>query len=107
VYSANNNNATGWALRDFMTNRILDNEHSDRMRKSIETEIIANYSEYPPFYNVEDAGHAVRWELYLVLRTIARHQRHDAAYDMAPPVAAPGDTWVQIAPELPWIPLVL
>lgn len=107
VYSANITNTTGWAIRDFITNRMLDNEHSARTRTSIETEIAGNYSEYPPFYNVDDPGHAARWEVYLVLRTIAHHRRHSAAYNKTPPVAATGDSWVPIGPEPPWMPLVL
>lgn len=106
VYSANTANSTGWAIRDFITNRMLDDERSARSRTSIETEIAAHYSEYPPFYNIE-AGHAERWEVYLVLRTIAHHRRHSAAYNMSPPVAAPGDTWIPIAAQPPWTPLVL
>lgn len=106
VYSANSTNTTGWAIRDFITNLMLDDEHSGRIRTSIETEIAANYSEYPPFYNVE-SRHAALWEIYLVLRTIAHHRRHSAAYDMTPPVIATGDTWVPIPRQEPWTPLVL
>jgi hypothetical protein len=107
VFSANTTNTTGWAIRDFVTNRMLDNEHSGRARVDLETEIDRNYSEYPPFYNVEALGHAERWELYLILRTIAYHRRLNAAYDTSIPVAAAGDTWVTIVPQLPWTPLVL
>jgi len=63
VFSANANNETGWAIRDFIDNRMLDNEHSARTRASIEAEIRRNHSEYPPFYNVGDPGHAERWEM--------------------------------------------
>ena len=107
LFSANTTNTTGWAIRDFITNRLLDDEHSSRTRISIETEINANYSEYPPFYNVEDPGHAERWELYLILRTIAHHRRHNSTFNMMAPVAAAGDAWVPISPEPPWAPLVL
>jgi hypothetical protein len=107
VYSANTTNTTGWAIRDFITNRMLDNEHSNRTRTSIETEIDANCNEFPPFYSVDPLGHAERWELYLILRTIAHHRRHSTVIDMTPPVAATGDTWVPIVPEPPWAPRVL
>lgn len=107
VVSANTTNTTGWAIRDFITNRMLVDEHSGRTRTSIETGIAANYSEYPPFYSVDDPSHAERWELYLVLRTIAHHRRSSAAYNMTAPATAAGDTWVPIAPEPPWTPLVL
>ena len=106
VYSANIRNPNGWAIRDFITNRWLENEHSARTRASIETEIEANYSEYPPFYSVADLTHAARWEIYLVLRTIAYHRRNNAHYNMAF-LAAPGDTWGPIVQTQPWMPLVL
>ncbi|NQT39999.1 MAG: hypothetical protein HQ581_21070 [Planctomycetes bacterium] len=108
VFSVNTENTTGWAIRDFITNQMLEDEHSGRTRTSIETEVAENYSEYPPFYNVTAPDHAERWELYLILRTIAHHRRHHAACDMtAPDAAQGGDDWIQIAPEPPWAPLVL
>jgi hypothetical protein len=107
VYSANTTNTTGWAIRDFIANSMLDDEHSGRSRAAIEAEVLANYSEYPPFYNVEDPGHAERWEVYLVLRTLAHFRRHSAHYDTTPVAAAPGDTWMPILPVPPWVPLVL
>lgn len=107
VYSANTTNATGWAIRDFISNRMLADEHSQRHRATIEAEFNQTYAEYPPFYNVDDPGHAARWELYLILRTIVYHRRHSANYDTVAPIAALGDAWVAISPEPPWTPLVL
>ena len=107
VFSVNAKNATGWAIRDFIANRILDDEHSVRTRASIEAEIRWSHSEYPPFYSVGDPGHAERWELYLILRTSAHYRRQDAKYDTAPPRAVQGDTWQPISPEPAWKPLEL
>lgn len=107
VFSANNS-GNGWAIRDFITNRILEDEHSvARTRAIIEAEINTNYSEYPPFYDVEHPTHAPRWELYLVLRTIAHHRRNNRNINITPPMAVAGDTWNPIQPEPPWTPLTL
>jgi hypothetical protein len=38
VYSRNDNDG-GWAIRDFITNKILENENSRRVRADIEAEI--------------------------------------------------------------------
>src|SRR5207302_6250860 len=44
VFSANNS-GNGWAIRDFITNQILEDEYSSaRTRANIEAEINANYS---------------------------------------------------------------
>ena len=102
-----NDGTGGWTIWDFITNRKLENERSSRLLRDIETEADVNHGEYPPFYNLEDPGHPERWELYLILRTIARHRRHSSNYDLTPPVAAPGDVWRPILPEPPWTPLTL
>jgi len=73
-----NDGTGGWTIWDFITNRKLENERSSRLLRDIETEADANHGEYPPFYNLEDPGHPERWELYLILRTIARHRRHNS-----------------------------
>jgi hypothetical protein len=95
VYSRNDN-TSGWAIRDFLTNKLLENERSGRVRLDIETEIDLHHSEYPPFYAVDDPGHAQRWELYLILRTLAHLKTQGRNYDLRPVVSAPGDTWADI-----------
>ena len=107
VFSANANNETGWAIRDFIDNRMLDNEHSARTRASVEAEIRRNHSEYPPFYNVGDPGHAERWEMYLILRTSAHHRLTTIECSTTPPNSVQGDTWRAISSGPHWARLVL
>lgn len=94
VFLSVNNNTGGWAVRDFITNRLLVNERSEQSWQNIEHEV--QYSEYPPFYNVDDHSHFAHWELYLILRTIAHYQRNDQQYDIVPPNPAFG-MWVAIS----------
>ncbi len=105
VYSRNDNDG-GWAIRDFITNKILENENSGRVRADIEAEIDRNYSEFPPFYNVDDVTHAARWEVYLALRTLAHQELHHHNYDTTPVLSATSDTWTDIVPT-GWAPLTL
>lgn len=105
VYSRNDNDV-GWAIRDFITNSFLENENSHRSRIDIEDEIDLNHSEYPPFYAVNELANAQRWELYLVLRTLAHMRCQNHNFDTTAVVAAPGDTWGNIT-LAGWMPLKL
>jgi hypothetical protein len=57
-----NNNTGGWAIRDFITNRILENERAKPLqnRAQIESQVDPTFAEYPPFYNVTDQAHFVK-----------------------------------------------
>jgi hypothetical protein len=105
VYSRNNNNG-GWAIRDFITNKILEDENSQRARADIENEIDLNYSEYPPFYAVDDPTHANRWEVYLILRTLAHLRIQSKNYDTTAVVSLSNDRWNDIA-SAGWIPVAI
>ena len=91
-----NTNTGGWAIRDFITNKILEDTPTGKSRQQIEQEVVC--SEYPPFYNAEEPADHDRWELYLILRTIAHHRRHDRTYDTTPPNNAFGQ-WRDMIPN--------
>lgn len=67
VYFDHNRERGSWVVRDFITGRRLDNEHSPLTVAQIEDD--AAYNEYPPWCNVENEPGG--WTTYLRLRTTA------------------------------------
>ena len=67
VYFDHNRDRGSWVVRDFTTDRRLDNEHSPLTVAQIEED--ATYNEHPPWCNVENESAA--WTTYLRLRTTA------------------------------------
>ena len=85
---------SSWALRDFITRRMIRNSpppnraSSDRTLANIEAEV--TYSELPPFYSID---HIDEWAQYLRLRTSAVL---GAFRDVAPPNPEFGN-WEELA----------
>jgi hypothetical protein len=105
-----NDNTDGWAVRDFITNKILEDEASGRTRAQMEAEVLPvppGHSEYPPFYNVTDVLHFQTWELYLILRSNAFHRRNDDWYDTTTPVNAAFGRWDDLDKRPGWTPIHL
>jgi len=67
VYFDHNRERGSWVVRDFITGRRLDNEHSPFTVAQIEGG--ATYDEHPPWCNAEK--NPEDWTTYLRLRTTA------------------------------------
>ena len=106
VVFTRNDNDGGWAIRDFITNKILEDENSRRVRADIENLIDLNYSEYPPFYAVDKSAHAERWSVYLILRTLAHLRIQSQDCDTTPVIPLPNDQWNDIV-TTGWAPVSL
>lgn len=99
-----NDKTGGWAIRDYLTNSILEDERSPRSRHEIESKV--SHEEFPPFYNVEDELHFSAWEIYLVLRTFAYLRKNSPGYDTSSPNTSYGE-WMPIPRRDPWRPVKL
>jgi hypothetical protein len=67
VYFDHNKNRGSWVIRDFITGRKLDDNHSALTVAQIEAD--ATYDEFPIWCNAEE--NPTDWRLYLNLRTTA------------------------------------
>lgn len=90
VYFDYNKQTRNWVIRDFIAGKRLDNfepQHSTLTVEQIEAD--ANYSEYPPWLNVEN--HPADWQSYLTHRTTALRQMNGPLRGIQQPNPASGN----------------
>jgi hypothetical protein len=88
VYFDFNKLSKHWVIRDFIAKQRLDNDHSHLTAQQILDD--ANYSEAPPWLNVE--RYPAEWRSYLEHRTTAVRRMTGSLGGTKPPNSASG-TW--------------